>query len=234
MTCRLMRDVRAAQERDPAPRSCLDVLLCYSGLHAIIAHRVNSRLWRWRLRFLARWLSQIAKFLTGIEIHPGAKIGEGFFIDHGMGTVIGETAEIGDNVTLFQGVTLGGTGKERGKRHPTLEDDVTIGAHAQILGSITIGRSSVIGAGAIVLDDIPEYCTVVGRKAFVVRRHGQRLYDFRHDIAMRAGDPAIQHLLTRTERLEDELSTLRAQCVGGICQRSDRSREPADQLEANE
>ncbi len=212
MSSQLIRDIRAARERDPAARSNLEILLCYSGLHAIIAHRINHWLWQRGLCLLARWLSQVAKFFTSIEIHPGAIIGDGFFIDHGMGTVIGETSEIGNNVSLFQGVSLGGTGKEQGKRHPTLADDVTVGAHAQILGSITIGKGSVVGAGAVVLDDIPEYCTVVGQKAFVVRREGERVYDFRHDEVMRAENPAIQHLLERVQYLEQQLATLRAQC----------------------
>lgn len=211
----LIADIRAARERDPAARSNLEILLCYSGLHAIIAYRFNHRLWQWKLRLLARWLSQVAKFFTGIEIHPGATIGQGFFIDHGTGTVIGETAEIGDGCTLFHGVTLGGTGKETGKRHPTLEDNVTVGAHAQILGSITIGEGSVVGAAAVVLDNIPAYCTVVGTKAFVVRRGGERVYDFRHDRVMRAENPAIHSMLQRIQRLEQEISTLRAQCEGG-------------------
>jgi len=208
----LLKDIQAARERDPAARSNLEILLCYSGVHAIMAHRIIHRLWQWKLRLLARWLSQVVKFFTGIEIHPGATIGEGFFIDHGTGTVIGETSEIGDNVTLFQGVTLGGTGKEAGKRHPTLEDNVTVGAHAQILGSITIGECSVVGAGAVVVDDIPPYCTVVGSKAYVVRREGQRVYDFHHERALRAKDPEMQQLLDRIKRLEEELSTLKAQC----------------------
>jgi len=208
----LLKDIQAARERDPAARSNLEILLCYSGVHAIMAHRIIHRLWQWKLRLLARWLSQVVKFFTGIEIHPGATIGEGFFIDHGTGTVIGETSEIGDNVTLFQGVTLGGTGKEAGKRHPTLEDNVTVGAHAQILGSITIGECSVVGAGAVVVDDIPPYCTVVGSKAYVVRRDGQRVYDFHHERALRAKDPEMQQLLDRIKRLEEELSTLKVQC----------------------
>ncbi len=208
----LVEDIRAVRERDPAARSTLEVLLCYSGLHAIMWHRLIHRLWQWKLRLLARWLSQVVRHFTGIEIHPGATIGKGFFIDHGMGTVIGETAEIGDGCTLFHGVTLGGTGKEKGKRHPTLENNVTVGAHAQILGSITIGEGSVIGAGAVVLDNIPPYCTVVGTKAFVVRRRGERVYDFRHDQAMRHEDPAIQCLLQRLTRLEQEISTLSVQC----------------------
>ncbi len=209
---KLLRDIQAARDRDPAARSNFEILLCYSGVHAIMAHRIIHRLWQWKLRLLARWLSQVAKFFTNTEIHPGATIGEGFFIDHGTGTVIGETSEIGNGVTLFQGVTLGGTGKECGKRHPTLEDNVTVGAHAQILGAITIGEGSVVGAGAVVLDDIPPYCTVVGRKAYVARRAGERVYDFHHDRAMRAEDPAIQQLLDGIRQLEEEVSTLKAQC----------------------
>ena len=208
----LLRDVQAAHSRDPAARSKLEILLCYSGVHAIMAHRIIHKLWQWKLRLLARWLSQVVKFFTSIEIHPGATIGEGFFIDHGTATVIGETSEIGDGVTLFQGVTLGGTGKECGKRHPTLEDSVTVGAHAQILGSITIGEGSVVGAGAIVVDDIPPYCTVVGSKAYVSRRNGERVYDFRHDRAMRAEDPAMQQILNLIGQLEQEIATLKAQC----------------------
>ncbi len=210
----LLRDIQAARDRDPAARSNLEILLCYSGVHAIMAHRLTHRLWQWNLKLLARWLSQVVKFFTGVEIHPGATIGEGFFIDHGAGTVIGETAEIGNGVTLFQGVTLGGTGKETGKRHPTLEDNVTVGAHAQILGSITIGECSVVGAGAVVVDDIPPYCTVVGSKAYVVRRDGQRVYDFHHERALRAKDPEMQQLLDRIKQLEEEVSTLKAKCDG--------------------
>lgn len=206
----IIEDIKAAKERDPAARSYLEILLCYSGLHAIIAHRINHWLWNHGLKLLARICSQVAKFFTGIEIHPGAKIGKGFFIDHGTGTVIGETTEIGDNVTLFQGVTLGGTGKERGKRHPTLEDDVLVGAHAQILGSVTIGRGSVIGAGAVVLDSVPPNCTVVGRKAHVVKREGKRVYDFRHDKLPRVVDPAIDCLMLRVQQLEARVAELQA------------------------
>lgn len=201
----LAGDIQAAKDRDPAARSTLEILLCYSGLHAIIAHRVNHWLWTRGFRLLARFGSQVAKFITGVEIHPGARIGKGFFIDHGTGTVIGETSEVGDNCTLFHGVTLGGTGKERGKRHPTLEDDVTVGAHAQVIGSITIGKGSVIGAGAVVLDPVPEYCTVVGTKAYVVRRQGKRVYDFRHDRQPRVGDPAIECMLLRIRKLEGRI-----------------------------
>lgn len=208
----LRADIQAVKDRDPAARSTAEILLCYSGLHAIMWHRTIHRLWQWKLRLLARWMSQVVRHFTGIEIHPGAKIGQGFFIDHGMGTVIGETAEIGDGCTLFHGVTLGGTGKEHGKRHPTLENNVTVGAHAQIIGSITIGEGSVVGAGAVVLDNIPPYCTVVGTKAFVVRRRGERVYDFRHDQAMRAEDPALQCVLETVRRVEQQMATLKAQC----------------------
>jgi serine O-acetyltransferase len=198
-------DIQAARERDPAARSALEIILCYSGLHAIIAHRINHRLWRAGFRLLARYNSQVAKFFTGIEIHPGAKIGSGFFIDHGAGTVIGETSEIANGCTLFQGVTLGGSGKETGKRHPTLCENVTVGAHAQIIGSFTIGRGAVIGAGAVVLDPVPEYTTVVGHKAFVLRRKGKRVYDFRHDRLARGLDP-LDTYGSRLRRLEEHLN----------------------------
>jgi serine O-acetyltransferase len=176
----LMRDIRAVKERDPAARGALEVLLCYSGLHAVLAHRFSHRLWTWKLRLLARWFAQVMRWFTGIEIHPGAVIGQGLFIDHGMGTVIGETTEIGDNCTLFHGVTLGGTGKETGKRHPTLKDSVLIGAHAQLLGPITIGEGAMVGAGAVVTRDVPDYTTVVGVPARPVRRREHVPHDFRH------------------------------------------------------
>ena len=201
----IYQDIQAAKERDPAARSTLEIMLCYSGLHAIIAHRINHRLWRAGFRLLARFNSQVAKFFTGVEIHPGARIGSRFFIDHGIGTVIGETSEIADGCTLFQGVTLGGTGKETGKRHPTLCEDVTVGAHAQIIGSFAIGRGSVIGAGAVVMDPVPEYTTVVGHKAFALRRKGKRIYDFRHDRLARGLDP-MDTYETRLERIEKRLN----------------------------
>jgi serine O-acetyltransferase len=181
------------------------VLLCYSGLHATIAHRINHRLWRAGFRLAARFNSQVAKFFTGVEIHPGARIGRRFFIDHGTGTVIGETTEIGDGCSLLQGVTLGGTGKETGKRHPTLCDDVTVGAHAQVLGSITIGRGAVIGAAAVVVDPVPEYCTVVGQKATVIRRKGRRVYDFRHDQIVRRAQEPLARIEARLAEIEDRL-----------------------------
>jgi serine O-acetyltransferase len=172
---RIRADMQAALERDPAARSRLEVFLLYPGLHALIAHRVAHWLWGHRLRLMARLLSEVNRFITGIEIHPAAQIGRGLFIDHGMGTVIGETTEIADSVTLYQGVTLGGTGKETGKRHPTLGNNVIVGVGAAILGSINVGDGALVGAGSVVLGDVPAHSTVVGVPARVVRDHGVRV-----------------------------------------------------------
>ena len=155
-------DIDSVFERDPAARSTLEILLCYAGLHAIWGHRLAHWLWRHEFRFLARWLAQVMRWLTGIEIHPGATIGPRFFIDHGMGVVIGETAEIGADVTLYHGVTLGGTSLSKGKRHPTLEDRVVVGAGAKILGAITIGADTRVGANAVVVKSVPANAVVVG------------------------------------------------------------------------
>ncbi len=171
----IRQDVNTVLERDPAARSRLEVLLCYSGLHAVWFHRINHWLWNHNLFLMARWFSQIARFLTGIEIHPGARLGRRLFIDHGLGVVIGETAVVGDDVTLYQGVTLGGTGKERGKRHPTIENDVVIGGGAKVLGNITVGRNCRIGAGSVVLRNVPEDSTVVGVPGHIVFRNGKRV-----------------------------------------------------------
>lgn len=171
----IREDVATVRERDPAAKSRLEVFLCYSGLHAVWFHRINHWLWNHGLFLLARWLSQVARFLTGIEIHPGAKIGRRLFIDHGLGVVIGETAIVGDDVTLYQGVTLGGTGKEHGKRHPTIEDNVVIGGGAKVLGNITVGRNCRIGAGSVVLRNVPEHSTVVGVPGHIIFRNGERV-----------------------------------------------------------
>lgn len=168
-------DIRAVFDRDPAARSTLEVVLCYPGLHAIWAHRISHCLYVHGYIVLARLVSHSARFLTGIEIHPGATIGKRFFIDHGMGTVIGETAEIGDNVTVYQGVTLGGTGKEKGKRHPTIGDNVVVATGAKILGSFIVGKDSKIGAGSVVLSEVPPNSTVVGIPGRVVYRYGQKV-----------------------------------------------------------
>ena len=171
----IREDIRSILDRDPAAGSWLMVVLCYPGLHAVWMHRITARLWRAKLRLIARLLSQCARLLTGIEIHPGAIIGRRVFIDHGAGVVIGETAIIGNDVTLYQGVTLGGTGHEHGKRHPTLRDGVFAGSNAQILGNICIGENSRIGAGSVVLRDVPPNSTVVGVPAHIVYQNGERV-----------------------------------------------------------
>jgi serine O-acetyltransferase len=168
-------DIAAVFESDPAARSYFEVLLLYPGLHAVWLHHMGHWLWRHGLRFLARYVSQISRFFTGIEIHPGAEIGRRLFIDHGMGTVIGETAVVGDDVTLYQGVTLGGTGKEKGKRHPTLGNNIAVGSGAKLLGNITIGDNCRVGAGSVVLRSVPANSTIVGVPGHIVLRDGKRV-----------------------------------------------------------
>jgi len=175
MFATVREDIRSVLDRDPAATSRLMVVLCYPGLHAVWMQRLTSRLWRNKLRLIARVLSQIGRLLTGIEIHPGAYVGRRVFIDHGAGVVIGETAIVGDDVTLYQGVTLGGTGHERGKRHPTLRNGVFVGSNAQILGNICIGENSRVGAGSVVLRDVPPNSTVVGVPAHIVYQNGERV-----------------------------------------------------------
>jgi len=193
-------EVKACFERDPAAVNFLEVLLTYSGLHAVIFYRITHRLHSWHIPFLPRCLSQFAKFLTGIEIHPGATIGRGLFIDHGMGVVIGETSIIGDNVTLFQGVTLGGTGKERGKRHPTLGNNVVVGTGAKVLGNIKIGDNVQIGANAVVIRDVPANSTVVGVPGRIAKKEGRKIpgVSLEHS---KLPDPLTQAL----QRLQDEI-----------------------------
>ncbi len=171
----IREDITTVLDRDPAARSRLEVFLCYSGLHAIWFHRVSHWLWNRRFLLMARLLSQVARFLTGTEIHPGAILGRRFFIDHALAVVIGETAIVGDDVTLYQGVTLGGTGKEHGKRHPTLLNNVVVGSGAKILGNITVGHNCRIGAGSVVLRNVPDDSTVVGVPGHIVLREGKRV-----------------------------------------------------------
>ncbi len=201
----LKEDVEVVFEQDPAARTYLEVILTYSGLHAIWAHRIAHALYKRKWFFLARVLSQTSRFFTGIEIHPGATIGRRFFIDHGMGVVIGETCEIGDNVSVFQGVTLGGTGKEKGKRHPTIKDNCLIATGAKVLGSITVGENSKIGAGSVVLKDVPGNSTVVGIPGRVVIQDGVRIgKDLNHcDLP----DPVSD----RFRELENEIRNLKAE-----------------------
>lgn len=166
----IIEDINTILEKDAAAKSIFEVIFLYQGFHIILAHRIAHRLLMWKVPFIPRLISQIARFFTGIEIHPGAQIGKRFFIDHGMGVVIGETTIIGDDVLIYQGVTLGGTGKEKGKRHPTIGNFVTIGAGAKVLGNITIGDYSLIGAGSVVIDNVEEHCTVVGIPGKIVKQ----------------------------------------------------------------
>jgi len=202
---KLIYDFKAVFERDPAARGFFgffEVLLTCSGFHAIFLHRLTHLLYRMKVPLVPRLLSHINRFLTGIEIHPGAKIGKGFFIDHGKGVVIGETSEIGNCVTLFQGVTLGGTGKESGKRHPTIKDNVVVGAGAKILGNITIGNNVKIGANSVVLKDVPDDSTVIGIPGRIVRQKGKKLDNLNHqDIP----DPVLQKI----NHLQHEIDKLK-------------------------
>ena len=200
----ISHDWRACFERDPAARNWLEVLLCYPGFHALFAHRFIHPLQRWRVPVLPRLFSHWVRFFTGIEIHPGAEIAGGCFIDHGMGVVIGETSEIGRGCTLYQGVTLGGTSLRRGKRHPTLEDDIVVGAGAKIIGAIVIGAHSKIAAGAVVVKDVPPNSTVVGVPGRVVQQDGMKVVEpvIPHVDMPDPEDEAIQALARRVEALE--------------------------------
>jgi serine O-acetyltransferase len=209
----LMReDMANVIEHDPAAKSRLEVLLCYSGLHAVWFYRMNHWLWNHRLFLAGRWLSQVARLLTGIEIHPGAKIGRRLFIDHGMAVVIGETAIVGDDVTLYQDVTLGGTGKEHGKRHPTIEDSVVVGGGAKILGNIVVGKNSRIGAGSVVLRNVPENSTVVGVPGHIIFREGKRV------------------VITDPKQINDPLS----EALAAVASEVNKLRERVQRLEGSE
>jgi serine O-acetyltransferase len=212
MLADLRRDIRAVRERDPAARSTLEVLLCYPGVHALAFHRLAHAMWRHGWTIPARFLSHVSRFVTGIEIHPAAKLGPGLFIDHGMGVVIGETAEVGENVTLLQGVTLGGTSLKREKRHPTLGNNVVVGAGAKIIGAFTIGDGSRIGAGSVVVREVPTNSVVVGVPGRVTYRDGQRVAGGIDLDQTDLPDPvskAIEQLLDRIRGLEGELETVR-------------------------
>lgn len=204
MLTAIRQDLQAVFDRDPAATSRWEVVLTYAGFHALLAYRIAHWLKLHRVPFLPRFISQLARWLTGIEIHPSAKIGTGFFIDHGMGVVIGETAEVGDYVTLFQGVTLGGTGKERGKRHPTLGNHVVVGAGAKILGGIKVGDNVKIGANSVVLKNVPPNSTVIGVPARIIKSQGERLPDATMD-HINLPDPINDRFLA----LELELIELR-------------------------
>lgn len=192
--------IKTIKERDPAAKSILEVVLLYPGFHAQIVYRISNKLWQWKIPIVPRWLSQLGRFWTGIEIHPGATIGKNLFIDHGMGVVIGETAIIGDNVLLYQGVTLGGTGKECGKRHPTVGNNVVIGAGAKVLGNITVGDNSYVGANAVVIKNVPANATVVGIPARITKQEGRKI-DMELDHA-HVSDPVMDNMSKLLERIK--------------------------------
>jgi len=229
---RIREDIRSVLERDPAARSTLEILTCYPGLWAVWIHRVSHALWGAKLRLLARMLSQLGRFLTGVDIHPAAHLGQRLFIDHATGVVIGETAIVGSDVTLYQGVTLGGTGKQHGKRHPTLCDNVFVGNNANILGNITIGANSRVGAGSVVLTDVPPDSTVVGVPAHIVYRNGQRvLITNPRDIKDPLSDALIA-LAARVEQLEERLGAPEPCAEPFSAEEADRTayREELDRL----
>jgi serine O-acetyltransferase len=204
----IREDVAHVIEHDPAAKSRLEVFLCYAGLHAVWSYRITHWLWNHGLFLAGRWLSQVARLLTGVEIHPAAQIGRRLFIDHGMGVVIGETAIVGEDVTLYQGVTLGGTGKEHGKRHPTLEDGVVVGGGAKILGNITVGKNCRIGAGSVVLRSVPEDSTVVGVPGHIIFREGKRVVI---TDPKQINDPlseALAHVATEVHNLRERVQQL--------------------------
>lgn len=195
----LKEEIKTIFEKDPAATSIFEVLFLYSGFHAVIAYRFANQLFKWQIPFLPRLISSFARFLTGIEIHPGAKIGKRIFIDHGMGVVIGETTIVGDDCLLYQGVTLGGTGKETGKRHPTLGNNIVVGAGAKVLGNINIGDNVRIGAGSVVISNVPSNCTVVGVPGSIVVKDGKRVIgDLDHD---KLPDPVIEAIMCLSEQV---------------------------------
>ena len=206
-------DLAIIRERDPAARGWVEIIFCYPGFQAICLHRLSHRLWNSRLplQLIARCVSQIGRSITGIEIHPGARIGHSVFIDHGMGVVIGETAEIGERCLLYQGVTLGGTGKDHGKRHPTLEENVVVGAGAKVLGAITIGSNTRIGAGSVVVKDVDADCTVVGIPGRVVHQSGARVNPLAHSALPDAEASIIRNLMQRIDELENAMESISSQ-----------------------
>jgi serine O-acetyltransferase len=205
----IIADYKIIFDRDPAARNWLEVILCYPGLQALVLHRFSHWLYNLGLPLLPRLISHLGRFITGIEIHPGATIGEGIFIDHGTGVVIGETAIIGNYCLIYQGVTLGGTGKEKGKRHPTLQENVVIGAGAKVLGNIVIGENVRIGAGSVVLKDVPSDCTVVGIPGRIVFRSGVKVDPLDHSNLPDSEAKVIRTLLDRIEKLEEEITLLK-------------------------
>ncbi len=214
---RAREDIKTVFAKDPAARSTLEVIFCYPGLHALWLHRIAHWFWSHKILFFARLLSHINRFLTGIEIHPGAKIGRRFFIDHGSGVVIGETAEIGDDVLIYQGVVLGGTSLRKGKRHPTIGDGVVIGAGAMILGDIEVGDGAKIGAGSVVVKSVPNGATVVGIPGKVIEEHGEPVLDLEHGKLPDPVAEAISFVLRRQDEMEEQIRDL--EVLSGIMTR---------------
>ena len=210
MLTSIKSDFKIIKERDPAAKSLIEIVLCYPGFQAISLHRISHILWKYKLPLIPRILSQINRSLTGIEIHPGAKIGQGVFIDHGMGVVIGETAEIGNRCLLYQGVTLGGTGKESGKRHPTLEENVVVGAGAKVLGAIQVGANTRIGAGSVVVRDVEADSTVVGIPGRVVHQSGVKINPLAHSALPDTEANVIRNLMERIDQLESQVTNLQS------------------------
>ena len=204
----LKSDFEIIKERDPAAIGVWEIIFCYPGFQALVIHRISHRLWKYKLPLLPRLLSHLTRFLTGVEIHPGAKIGRGVFIDHGMGVVIGETSEIGDRCLLYQGVTLGGTGKEGGKRHPTLENNVVVGAGAKVLGDISIGTNTRIGAGSVVVKNVDSNSTVVGIPGRVVHQSGVKINPLAHSALPDAEANVLRNLMERIDQLENEILSI--------------------------
>ena len=228
MLQQLREEIALIRDRDPAARSSVEILLTYSGLHAVIAYRFAHALLKRGMPTMARIVSQTARLFTGIEIHPGARIGKGLFIDHGMGVVIGETTIIGDNCTLYQGVTLGGTGKDQGKRHPTLGNDVLVGAGAKVLGPFRVGDNARVAAGAVVLDAVPDNATAVGVPARIVRVGGKRVMDNSTLDQIHVADPVAQEMCRmrlEIERLHGELNSCRREKSKLTAQKAEKNKE---------
>jgi serine O-acetyltransferase len=221
---KMRADIRTVKERDPACRSSLDVVFSYPGFHALFFHRIAHRFWGWGLKFLARLVSHISRMLTGIEIHPAVKVGKGFFIDHGMGVVIGETTEIGDNVTLYQGVTLGGVSLKKEKRHPTLRDNVVVGAGAKVLGPFEVGENSRIGSNSVVVKEVPPNSTVVGIPGRIVIKEGKKVdeVDLNHQIMP---DPVAQAFNCMMDQLQ-----LMNKRLNSLADREDHDQEQFESL----
>ena len=229
----LRADIAIIRDRDPAARGVLEILLCYPGLHALCLHRLSHRLWTAGLPLIPRLISQLGRLVTGVEIHPGARIGQGVFIDHGMGVVIGETAVVGNRCLLYQGVTLGGTGKQSGQRHPVLGENVVVGAGAKVLGGISVGANTRIGAGSVLLRDVDADCTVVGVPGRVIHQSGVRINPLAHSQLPDAEAQVIRNLMERIDALENALALARGGQAPAAQAQSLRDREILEFLEGS-